>query len=96
MQEGAIPVGTEPRDFAPVPLESLPGQQWTRSEQELLDLLVFGSLLSSGVSILVEETEQVGTSRGYLFWKQRVKRGDSNAAVFVGPPGLLRLAFFVC
>lgn len=31
-----------------------------------------------------------------LFWKQRVKRGDSNAAVFVGPPGLLRLAFFIC
>lgn len=41
--------------------------------------------------VLVEETRQVGTSRGKLFWKQRVKLGVANPAVFLSPSGLLRL-----
>lgn len=39
----------------------------------------------------------MGTSRGSLFWKHRVKRGFSSLAVFLPPtpPPVLRLAFFI-
>lgn len=36
--------------------------------------------------MLVEETGQVGTSRGNLFWKHRVRRGFSSPAMFLAHP----------
>lgn len=99
VEEGVVPLGAEPGDLPAVPREFLSGHGHECGQSTNSTCSSVG-VYSSGVSILVEETGQVGTSSGNLFWKHRVKRGFSSLAVFLAQPSpphptVLRLALSI-
>lgn len=86
-------MGTEPREFSPALREFLPNYRNGHDQSKNCSICSSLGVYPSGVFILVEETGKVGTSVGELFWKQRVKLGVANSAVFLSSSGLLRLVF---